>query len=341
MDTIRIGCVGLGRLGRRHAANVASRISGVELAAVCSVVPEELSLASVDWPGVGTYARYEDMVEAGGLDAVLIASPSALHCRQTETALEAGLHVFCEKPLSLDLDEATRTRDLVARHTGKVFMLGFMRRYDASYAYAKDLVDRGKIGTPFMVRSYGLDPESAIPGLLGFLGHSGGIFLDMAIHDIDTARWFLGAEADTIYAIGGVYRHEEFARHGDADNAATLIRFSNGAMAFIYVSRTCAHGLHVETEIVGTHGSLRIGTTPEKNLTTVFDERGAVRECVGGFLERFDQAYLKEVEEFVACIREGRQPAVTATDGVEGTRTAHACAEALASGGLVKVRGGS
>lgn len=337
MKKLRFGVVGLGRLGRRHAENVAYRIRNAELTAVCSLCEDEVRAAQ---DGLGVkhgYTNYEEMLKNAQLDAMLIASSSSEHAWQIEAALKAGLHVFSEKPLGLTLDECIRTEEAVQRYPDQVFMLGFMRRYDKSYAYAKQKIDMGAIGTPIVVRCYGLDPVEALGGATEFAAKSGGIFLDMAIHDFDLGRWFLDSEARSVFATGGCYVSEDFAQHGDVDNATALIEFQNSAMAMFYVSRTCVHGYHIETEIIGTEGSLRVGSTPVKNLVTVFDKRGAVRECSTGFLERFEEAYINEIQEFTNCVLERRQPQVTVYDGTMSTRLAYAAKESLEQRRLVSL----
>ena len=324
MKKLKFGIVGLGRLGKKHAENIAFRIPNAELTAVCSIIGKEVTEAQREWGIEYGYTDFNEMLKNRELNAIFISSPSGEHCKQIEAALDAGFHVFSEKPLGITIEECLSAEKAVERHPEKVFMLGFMRRYDSSYLYAKKKIEEGAIGKPFLIRCYGLDPEVAIQGAIRFAATSGGIFLDMAIHDIDLARWYMGSEAKTIYAIGGCYAHKEFGEYGDADNAAALVQFKNETMGLFYAGRTCAHGYHIETEIVGTKGSLRIGTVPQKNLVTVFDENGAVQECVSGFLERFEQAYVNELQEFVSCILENRKPSVTEYDGTSSTKVAYA-----------------
>lgn len=327
MSTIHIGIAGLGRLGYVHAQNIAFRTPGAELGAVCSVVEHELERAGRDFPAAAAYSNYGDMLSDKTLDAIFICTPSGLHCEQIEAGLEAGFHVFCEKPLGVNVAECEHVEQVVARHPDQVFMLGFMRRYDESYRYAKQLVDAGRIGQPFLVRAYGLDPEALIEGAIRFAPTSGGIFLDMAVHDIDLANWFLGGRPQSIYAIGGSFVHPEFALFGDCDNACAMLQYEDGGMAMLYAGRTAAHGYHIETEIVGTAGALRISPVPQKNLVVVYGSDGVVQPCVEGFIERFDAAYLNELHEFVSCIRAGRQPDVKVEDGTSATRIAFAATE--------------
>lgn len=335
MKKIRMGVVGLGRLGKKHTENIAFRIPNAELIAACSIVKEEVDSVVNDWGIKYGYYDYEEMLTNKELDAVAIVSSSTEHCRQIEQALEAGLHVFSEKPLGVGMEEIKAAQKAVEKHSNKVFQLGFMRRYDPSYVYAKKKIEEGFIGDPILIRCYGLDPVKSIKGAIAFAEKSGGLFLDMAIHDLDLARWYLNSEAKSVYAVGGCYAYKEFEQYNDADNGSALIQFQNGTMGLFYAGRTCNHGYHIETEIVGTKGSLRIGTTPIKNLVTISNENGVTNECVGGFLERFEQAYLSEMQEFVNCVIENRKPAVNVIDGVKSTEIAYAAQKSFDNNELV------
>jgi len=337
MNKVRIGIVGLGRLGVKHAENIALRTSGAELAAVCALEPERVRRAQEEWGVTNGYGRFDNMLSNDSLDAIFIASSSGEHCRHIQQALDAGFHVFSEKPLGVSLEECMQAEAAVAHHPEKVFMLGFMRRYDASYARARKLIEDGYIGRPILFRGYSVDPESAIEGAIRFAPTSGGQFIDMAVHDIDLARWMLGAEATTVFAAGGCYAHPEFGKYGDGDNLAAFLRFDNGAMAFLLAGRTAAHGYSVETEIIGTKATLRIASVPQKDMVELLDDRGAVRECSQNFLERFGAAYLAETQEFVDCIREGRSPKVTVHDGVMATKVAFAATESFRRDELVRL----
>lgn len=337
---VKVGIVGLGRLGRQHAENLASRVPNCELSAICSVVEDEISAFKEKWDVPFSYTNYDEMLRNKDLDAIFIASPSGFHCDQIIKALDAGFHVFSEKPLGLYLEEAEQVRAAVESHPDQVFMLGFMRRYDRSYADAKRKIVNGDIGEPILIRCYGLDPASQMDNFLTFAkaNYSGGLFLDMSIHDLDLARWYMGSEAQEVWAIGGGYARPEFDEIQDAETGAAMVRFENNTMGIFVAGRNSAHGYHIETEIIGTKGSIRIGTVPERNQIVLFNENGAVKECYDGFLERFEQAYLSEAEEFIHCILEGRQPEVTVQDGVESTRLGYACKQSFETRQLVKVR---
>ncbi|BDR74688.1 Gfo/Idh/MocA family protein [Clostridium tetani] len=341
MNKIKVGIVGLGRLGRKHAENIALRIFNAELTAVCSVIKDEVDEAYKKLNVKYGYTDFDEMIKNKELDAIFISSPSGFHCSQIEKALKAGFHVFSEKPLGLYLEETKKLAKVVNGYKDKqIFMLGFMRRYDKSYLYAKEKIEDGEIGKPMLIRCYGLDPSCSIESFLNFAknNYSGGLFLDMAIHDLDLARWYLNSEAEKVWAIGDAYEYEDFKEINDAETGAALVKFKNGTMGIFVAGRNCAHGYHIETEIIGTKGTLRIGTIPEKNMVTVFNDKGAIRECSQGFLERFEQAYLSETEDFINCIMEKRQPKITVEDGVNSTALAYACKESFETGKLIELK---
>lgn len=183
MEKVRIGIVGLGRLGRTHAYNLAFGVPGAELAAACSVVDAEFTYAKEQLGVQKLYSDFADMCQDPELDAVVIASPSAFHPEHIALALKAGKHIFCEKTLAISSEECVKTEEVVAQYPDLVFMLGFMRRYDASYAYAKKKIEEGAIGKPYLVKAVGVDPDADAESLLdsGFIPKSGGIMMDIIL----------------------------------------------------------------------------------------------------------------------------------------------------------------
>jgi myo-inositol 2-dehydrogenase/D-chiro-inositol 1-dehydrogenase len=337
MKKIKIGIVGLGRLGKVHAQNIAFKIPNAELTAACSIMPQELEYAKKELGISDVYADYREMLAKADIDAVVVVTTSGEHCWQIAAALDAGKHVFSEKPLGVDVAQCKEAEAAVERHPDLTFMLGFMRRYDKSYSYAKQKIEEGAIGTPYLVKATGIDPEAFVDGAIRFAKTSGGIFLDMAIHDIDLMRWFLGSEATEVYAMGATFKHPEFREAGDDETAIAMYRFASGAMGMVHVGRTSPYGYHVETEIVGTEGTIRISAIPEKNQAMVYNVHGACTECVGSFPERFAEAYLIEMQEFVDCVCQGRKPGVTVYDGTKSTAIGFATTEAWKTGKIVKL----
>ncbi|WP_202592970.1 Gfo/Idh/MocA family oxidoreductase, partial [Tetragenococcus koreensis] len=150
------------------------------------------------------YRDYGEMVQDEAIDAIFIVSPSGLHCENIQLAMKNGKHVFSEYPIGLDVAEIEKTMDVIDDHPNQVFMLGFMRRYDESYQYAKQMVEKGELGELTLIRSYGIDPSEGLESFVKFAGasNSGGLFADMSIHDIDLVRWFSNQEIERVWAIG-------------------------------------------------------------------------------------------------------------------------------------------
>ncbi len=337
MKKLRMGIAGLGRLGKVHAGHIANAIPNAELIAACSIVPEELHYAQNVLGVTQVYGDYAEMIQNPAIDAVAIVTTSSQHCGQIAAALGAGKHVFCDKPLGVTVAECELAEKAVERHPELVFMLGFMRRFDPSYAYAKAKIDAGAIGRPYLVKATGIDPEATAEGSLRFAKTSGGIFIDMAVHDIDLMRWFLGAEASEVYALGATFKHPGFKETNDDETAIATYRFDNGGIGVIHVGRTAAHGYHVETEVVGTEGSIRVSPVPAKNMAVLYNAQGVVTECVENFQVRFAEAYRLEMEEFVNCVLENRKPDVTVYDGTKSTRIAFATTEAWKTGQVKRI----
>ena len=337
--TIKVGIIGLGRMGQTHARNIADNVPGATLYAACSFVDEELELAKREFGVKETYKNYEDMIANPNLDAVVIVSPSGLHTEHIRLAMEKGLHVFCEKPIGLDEEDIKQTIEVINSCPNQVFHLGFMRRYDESYQYAKKLVDEGAIGELTLIRCYGIDPSSGLESFVNFARNSksGGLFADMSIHDIDLVRWFTGKEVKRVWAIGKNAAYPELDELGELETGAAMMQLEDKTMALLVAGRNAAHGYHVETELIGTKGMLRIAQEPEKNLVTIFDNQGVVRPTSQNFPERFRDAFINEMKEFISCIKEGRQPEVTAYDGLQGTIVADACQKSVETNAIVYI----
>ena len=212
-----------------------------------------------------------------------------------------------------------------------------MRRYDPSYAHAKEQIDAGNIGKPYLVKATGLDPEALVESCIKFSKTSGGIFIDAASHDIDLMRWFLGGEITEVYAAGTTFKHPEFAENGDTETGMAMLKLDNGTVAFLHVGRTAPHGYHTETEIVGTEGHLRIAGVPWKDRTMIYDQYGARQEIVENFPQRFAEAYLLEMVDFIDCIQKDRKPELTVYDGTKATIVTYAITDSFHSGKAVKV----
>jgi len=320
-DFVRVGIVGVGRMGRRHAENLATRVPGAQLVAACSPIGEELAWAR-DALGVpNVYRDYHELLRQPNIDAVFLVTPNTLHPAQIIDALQAGKHVFCEKPLSLVLEECLAVEAEAAKHPRLKVMIGFVRRFDPSYQDAHRLIAAGGIGRPFMVRSETCDQNDPSGFFVKFAPTSGGIFVDMSVHDIDLARWLLGSpKALRVFSVGTVAVHEGLRACGDVDNGVAICEFADGRMACFYASRTMAHGHETATEVVGTDGRLVIGRDGRVNQVEIADAHGIRTLTTPTFYERFADAFLREEIHFIDCVRHDRTPALTLHDATEATR---------------------
>jgi myo-inositol 2-dehydrogenase / D-chiro-inositol 1-dehydrogenase len=332
-STLKIGIAGLGRMGRFHAQTLAHRTRHCEVVAACSPVAAERDWARSEL-GVGTlHEDFEAFVRDPQLDAVVLVTPTALHADQTIAALEAGKHVFVEKPLALNVEDCERVEAVARRHPTRVAMVGFVRRFDPSYANAKAQIDAGTIGKPFLVRSQTCDRNDPNGFFVQYSAGSGGIFLDCSVHDIDLARWMLGnPKAVRAFATGTIALHPGLAQHGDVDNGLAMVEFDGGARAVFYASRTFAHGHETSTEVIGTGGGLTVGVGAARDRVVISDTMGVRHLAVDDYLQRFGDAFLHEMAAFVAAAR-GEQPvSLTLADATEATRIGLAVTRSLRSG---------
>ena len=337
-DLLRIGLVGLGRLGKRHAQNLAERVPGAKLVAVCSPVAEEREWAKNALGVEALHADLRELLARADVDAVFLVTPTALHPGQIVQVLQAGKHVFCEKPLALDLAECRRVEAEAAKHPKLRVMIGYGRRFDPSYSDAYAKVKSGLIGTPFLVRSQNLDMNDPSGFFVRFAPTSGGIFLDCSVHDIDLARWFLGSPKPVrVFAAGTVAIHEGLREFADVDNGIATCEFEGGKLACFYASRTMAHGHETSTEVFGTKGRLAVGNNPRLNRVDISDAYGVRNECTPTFYERFEEAFLRETFEFVQAVVENRPPALTLHDAAEATRIGIALRESLSTRRIVEL----
>lgn len=333
---LRVGIAGLGRLGRRHAENLAWRTRHCRLAAACSPVAGELAWAGETLGVTTLHEDFDRFVRDPGLDAVVLVTPTALHAAQAIAALQAGKHVFVEKPLALDVAACEQVEAAAARQPRLVAMVGFVRRFDPSYAQAHTHIASGAMGRPFLVRSQTCDRLDPSGFFVRYAPTSGGLFMDCSVHDIDLARWMLGnPRATRAFASGTIAVHEELAPIGDIDNGLGIVEFDGGARAVFYASRTFAHGHEPSTEVIGTAGKLTVGVGAARDRVVVSDAHGVRQQSVGDFFERFGEAFEREMQAFVDACRGERPAPLSLHDATEATRIGQALTQSLRSGAPV------
>jgi myo-inositol 2-dehydrogenase/D-chiro-inositol 1-dehydrogenase len=340
MEKIKLGIVGLGRLGRRHAENISRNIVGAELTAVCSAVPEELAAVMGEMrPDYGT-PDYMEMFRDRKLDGIVIASNSAFHCRMIRDAANAGVkNIYCEKPLGMTPDEIDTIKECVEKNNVNILQIGYNRRFDRSIMAMKEKISEGFIGRPILIRLINRDPEWDRDALLSFSPTSGGLVFDMLTHDYDAARFLIESDAETVYGIGGAYGYEGLAEINDIDNCIISVGFENGVMGSFETSRNSTYGYHSEIEVFGTKGALRMGATPNRDRLVSMDSRGVNTECVKWFFEFWEPTFLAELQDFADCIRQGRQPKAGLSDGYKAAKWAFAAKEAVDGRTIVRMNG--
>ena len=325
-------------MGKAYAENLAWHMKDVTLIAACSLSQEERRYARETLKVTSIYKDYHQMLDTPGLEAVFVVSSTDMHADHMIWALQKGLHVFSEKPLALSVEACQRVLTIAKQYPQLKTSVGFVRRYDASYMYAKQKIEEGLIGHPYLIKSQTIDKDTVTDFQITYVNKSGGIFHDYNVHDIDLTRWLMSSEFEEVHAMGGAYKHERFAELGDADNVMTSCKLENGSMAVIIASRTAMHGHDTYTEVVGTLGSLRIGRPAGKNRVEIYDQYGARKECLDTFMERFEDAFLTMSNDFIACILHDGQPQCTIEDATKATEAAIAFTKSFKESCVVKLK---
>ena len=328
MEKIRFGIVGIGMMGRMHATSL-QRNPHAEVVAVCARTESKVKAFQEEFGVPYGYTNVDELVNNPEVDAIVVATGADAHKAPCLAACKAKKHIFCEKPLADTVEKCKEAEAIIAAHPELTFMLGFMRRYDHSYQVAKKKMENGDIGDVILVRCYSQDPISIIEGTLEYAPRSGGQFIDMSIHDFDLIRWLTGSEVRELWATGGCYEFKQYKDWDDGDNVSGLMKMENDAMAFFFAGRAAAHGSHVETEIVGTRGTLRISSVPTDSLVEVMSQHGVCRECYQDFITRWHDAYITEIEEFCDCVATGRKATPGVIDGTQSTKIAFRCKESF------------
>lgn len=330
-----LGVIGLGRLGSSYAKYLNGRIGGARLIAVSDINEEAVSLLATELGVSKKYLQYQDLIADAEVDGVVIVSPTSTHQEIVAAAANQGKPIFCEKPLSISLAAAQEMQRIVEQ-TGVFFQMGFMRRFDKGYLAAKRKIDEGAIGTPVVFKSSSRDPFRPS---LEYLdpAHSGGLFIDCGIHDLDLARWYMGNIA-SVYSIGGTLAYPEMKAIGDIDNAITSLYFTSGALGTIDLSRNGVYGYDIRTEILGTEGTLKIGYLRETPIL-MMNKEGITHDTVPYFTERFEQAYISQLQDFVENVLERKPPSVTCADGVAALQASAAATLSFKENRPVELKG--
>lgn len=315
-------------MARTHARAL-KQTRRLEPVAVCDALPEAAaSLAE----NLGVPARsYADVLADPEVDAVLLTTPTPTHAALIQQVAAAGKHIFVEKPVAATLEDAERVVQAVA--DAKIqCQVGFQRRYDPAYREAKRLVDAGELGTLMAFRGVSRDPA---PPPLEFLKTSGGLMVDLGVHDLDTMRFLVGEVAE-VRAVGSVQRTPELARYKLFDAAVAIVRFENGALGTLELGLHTPYGYDIRAEVIGARSRVDLEMTSPLHLTR-YTAEGAVKRGPQGFEERFLEAYIAELEAFAHALQSGQPVSPDAADATKTLRLALAAQHALETGETVQV----
>lgn len=338
---LKVAIAGLGRMGARHAMHFYGLTPRADLIAASSPEQKELDWAAQALPGTRTYLDYDEMLRTemkNGLQAVVIASATAVHAEQAIKAIKLGLHVLCEKPLSTNVEISqsvvTAYRESQKKYPSQKVICGFSRRFDASYRDAHEKMTAGLIGKPAVFRSQTCDKLDPSGFFVAYAQFSGGIFVDCSIHDIDLALWFFGEDSKvkSVCAVGITAVEPDLRKFNDRDNAVAVVEFYDGKIAQLYCSRMMAAGQEDTSEIIGTKGKLSINMQPQVNLVNIYESTGVRREVPPHYYGRFRDAFIQEANEFTACCLDDTEPPMRLEGAVAAVKIGQALQESLLSG---------
>ncbi len=312
MKTLKLGIIGAGRIGKVHATSISQRIEQAEVMAIADPDMDQAEQLTRKLRIPTASKDPMDIIHHADIDAVIICSPTDTHTEYIRACADQKKHIFCEKPIDLDLDKIKNILEIV-NEAGIQMMVGFNRRFDPNFAKIRELVSEGKIGDPQILKITSRDPGPPPPQ---YIKSSGGLFLDMAIHDFDMARFIVQDEVVEVYSKGTVMIDEEIGRMGDIDTAITTLQFKNGAMGVIDNSRKAVYGYDQRLEIFGSGGMAKIDNNLPENHE-LLDGSGSHKSLpLNFFMERYNESYYLEMVEFVEAILEGKSLSVSGTDGL-------------------------
>ena len=334
MHKLGIGVVGVGEMGRRHAENLRRLVPEARLVGIADFSVERARQVAEELEIEHSYPSLEAMLERKDLDAVLIATPDKFHAQNVIAAAGAGKDVLCEKPLALNLGDARAAVEAVAK-AGRRLQVGFMRRYDPAYASAMKRIESGEIGVPVIFKSIGRDQFG--PPLAAYQANLNGMLLFAStVHDFDLARWMMQDEVTRVSTFATIAIRPEVAQFGDIVAGVVNLEYQRGAIGNVESYAQSVYGYDVRTEVVGSLGSILIGSLQQHSAVFLTGAGGA-RVLSDHFLTRFADAYLAEVRDFVHNILHEKPLRVTGEDGVKALAITVAAEESYLQAKAVEV----
>ena len=326
---IQVGIIGAGRIGQVHMRSILTGVPNATIRAIADPYLSEQAETLAQSFGIEhIYRDYRRIFDDKKIDAVLICSSTDTHARLSIEAIEAGKHVFCEKPIDHDLSKIAEVETALKSAKKPLrYQVGFNRRFDHNFRALKKAVDDGKIGDVQFVRVSSRDP---MPPPAGYVASSGGLFLDMMIHDLDMIRFLSGSEVVEVYAQGAVLIDPAIGAEGDVDTATVSARMANGSLALIDNSRKAVYGYDQRAEVLGSRGSVLNGNDTPSTMILSTEDGVTAEKPLWFFLERYMASYQEEMRAFIDSIEQNTEPEVGIVDGRMAIRIALACKKSLA-----------
>jgi len=333
MEKLNIGVIGTGRIGKVHIATLVQNVPRANVVAIADINLESANELAKKLGIKTVFNNYLDIIKNPGVEAVVICSPTDTHAKYIVEAARAGKHIFCEKPVDLSLEVIKDAIEVVNR-AGVKFMIGFNRRFDPNFLKVRQMVTDGKIGVPHILKITSRDPN---PPSAEYAASSGGMFMDMTIHDFDMARYIVGSEVTEVYARASVLVDPAIGKAGDVDTAIITLTFANGAIGVIDNSRKAVYGYDQRVEIFGSNGMVSADNNYPENHR-YFSSDGVHRSLpLNFFMDRYLEAYANEMKIFCEAVLDNKPIPVSGDDGIMSVAVAFAAKKSHLENRPVKI----
>ncbi|MCY6371378.1 inositol 2-dehydrogenase [Clostridium ganghwense] len=330
---IIVGVIGTGRIGKLHTENIVNNFRNVEVKAVSDIYADKVK----DWAhslGIeNVYEDYKQILNDPEINTVLICSSTNTHAQITIEAANAGKNIFCEKPIDYNVEKINEALEAVKK-AGVKLQVGFNRRFDHNFKKVCDLVKEGKIGDPHIIKVTSRDPE-APP--IEYVKVSGGMLLDMTIHDFDMVRYLSGSEVEEVYTNAAVLVDPKIGEAGDIDTAIITLKFKNGAIGVIDNSRRAAYGYDQRVEVFGSKGGITVSNDSDSSAVLSTEEGVFSEKPKYFFLERYKDSFISEMRDFFDAVENNTEPPVTGIDGLKPVLIGLAATKSYKEGRPIKI----
>ena len=333
MKQLNIGIIGAGRIGKVHMQSITYNVPTAKVLGITDVFKDGLQELADKYGIEKVYADYKEMLADKDIDAVLVCSSTDTHADISIEAAKAGKHVFCEKPVDLTPEKVQAVIDAVAE-AGVKLQVGFNRRFDHNFAHVRSLINEGKVGNLELIKITSRDPE---PPPAEYAAVSGGMFLDMTIHDFDMARFLAGSDVTEVYASATCLVDPAIGEAGDVDTAIINLKFENGALGVIDNSRRAAYGYDQRIEVFGSKGAAMAANDTPTNVTIMNSDGVTTDKPLYFFLERYMQSFRDEMVQFVDAVLNDKETPTTGVDGLNSILVALAAKKSVKEGRPVKI----